>query len=258
MCRSSFPGGSKALLSVVTPIFRAVEPASSCTTVAGKDDVSRLATGGPRAVELFAPSPPLTGLLRRCSARRPARGGSRRFVAAKDPEAIEFCACASASRDWHTRWNTLSHGERKRCADRRRSLVESRSAGARRSRRTTSTAAARAMPRRELKSFKRRRAARQATTAKCSRACSQCLFVHPPRPSVRPAASRRHGSRTAIEQASAAKFGPTSRRSLACAVKARRRSACRRTNKAALSKSPCTSKPNKNDHDGKAKASSRR
>ena len=107
-----FPGMTKALLSDVDAHFSRGWTGIVGPNGAGKTTFLRLATGGlePSSGTIHHLS---TGLYAVQRTDDPPEGLDD-FVAAKDPEAIELRVRLGIRDDWHTRWNTLSHGERKR------------------------------------------------------------------------------------------------------------------------------------------------
>ena len=245
-----YPGMTKALLSDVDAHFSRGWTGIVGPNGAGKTTFLRLATGGlePSSGTIHHLS---TGLYAVQRTDDPPEGLDD-FVAAKDPEAIELRVRLGIRDDWHTRWNTLSHGERKRlqiavvlwsdpevlALDEPTNHIDS---------------AARAMLIDALKRFNGVGLLVSHDRELLDALCSQCLFVHPPKAVVRPGGVTAGMEQDRLEQESARKMDDHAKdasRRLMKAAQAKREQA---DHKAALSKSAKHIKPNKNDHDGKAK-----
>ncbi|MGI5868740.1 MAG: ATP-binding cassette domain-containing protein [Kiritimatiellia bacterium] len=245
-----YPGMTKALLSDLDAHFERGWTGIVGPNGAGKTTFLRLATG-----ELE----PSKGVIHHLASGLYAvqrtddpPEGLEDFVEARDPEAIDLRVRLGIQDDWHGRWHTLSHGERKRlqiavvlwanpevlALDEPTNHID---------------ASAREMLLDALKRYKGVGLLVSHDRELLDALCSQCLFIYPPKAVVRPGGVTAGMEQDRLEQESARKMDDQARdasRRLKKAAQAKREEA---EHRAAVSKSSKHIKPSKKDHDGKAK-----
>ena len=174
------------------------------------------------------------------------------FAASPDPDALEWRNRLGVAPDWPSRWATLSHGERKR-AQIAAALWQNPGVLALDEPTNHLDAAAKAVLLRALRAYRGAGLLVSHDRAFLDALCSQCLFLFPPRATMRPGGVSQGLAEDRREQA-AAREKDTAARDAARRLREssqRRRELDEQT--AARHKAAKNRKPSANDHDGKAK-----
>lgn len=245
-----FPGMTKTLLTDIDAHFAQGWTGIVGPNGAGKTTLLRLATGELEPTQ-GAIDHLSTGLYAVQRTDNPPEGLAE-FQEAHDAEAMDLRVRLGIQEGWFSRWNTLSHGERKRlqiavvlwsnpevlALDEPTNHID---------------VGARAMLIDALKHYKGVGLLVSHDRELLDTLCSQCLFVYPPKIVMRPGGVTAGMEQDRLEQVSARKQDESAKdasRRLMKAAQAKREQA---EHQAAKSKSTKFVKPAKNDHDARAK-----
>ncbi len=246
----SYPGMTRLLIEDMDAHFSRGWTGIVGPNGAGKTTFLQLATGGlePSKGTVHHLASGVYGVQR--TDHRP--DGWEDFADATDAEAIDLKTRLGVRDDWFERWETLSHGERKRsqiavvlwhdpevlALDEPTNHID---------------ASARAMLIDALRRFKGVGLLVSHDRELLDSLCGQCLFIHPPRAVIRPGGVTAGMEQDRLEQTSARAQDEKARDAASRLKKAAQLKLEQADHTAAKSKSTKHVKPTKKDHDSRAK-----